>query len=142
MHSSEFLDVMDTIIQKNIFLTSGGELIGSGILRLLVPRPTTSTIRRKVRCQKRTAASWPPLLSYLKGKQCKAFPAPFGVWLDDENDNYVEPDITVICDQSKIHPKDCVGVNNILCESYRFAQQLITETEPPSRKASHSSQYH
>ena len=24
--------------------------------------------------------------TYLKGKHCKAFPAPFGVWLDDENE--------------------------------------------------------
>ena len=28
--------------------------------------------------------------TYLKGRQCKAFPAPFGVWLDDANDIYVE----------------------------------------------------
>ena len=54
--------------------------------------------------------------TYLKGKQCKAFPAPFEVWLDDENDNYVEPDITVICDQSKIHPKGCVGVPDLVIE--------------------------
>ncbi|ODA41675.1 hypothetical protein DSBG_1607 [Desulfosporosinus sp. BG] len=54
--------------------------------------------------------------TYLKGKHCKAFPAPFGVWLNDENDNYVEPDITVICDQSKIHPKGCVGVPDLVVE--------------------------
>lgn len=52
----------------------------------------------------------------LKGRPCKAFPAPFGVWLDDEDDNYVEPDITVICDQSKIHKKGCVGVPDLVVE--------------------------
>lgn len=54
--------------------------------------------------------------TYLKGKQCKAFPAPFGVWLDAENDNYVEPDITLVCDQSKIHQKGCVGVPDLVVE--------------------------
>lgn len=54
--------------------------------------------------------------NYLKGKQCKAFPSPFGVWLDEENDIYVEPDITVICDSSKIHLKGCVGVPDLVVE--------------------------
>jgi Uma2 family endonuclease len=56
------------------------------------------------------------LYTYLKGKKCKAFPAPFGVWLDDENDIYVEPDITVVCDQSKIHEKGCIGAPDLVVE--------------------------
>jgi len=54
--------------------------------------------------------------TYLKGKKCKAFPAPFGVWLDDENDIYVEPDIAVVCDQSKIHDKGCIGAPDLVVE--------------------------
>jgi len=54
--------------------------------------------------------------TYLKGRQCKAFPAPFGVWLDDANDIYVEPDITVVCDQSKILKKGCVGAPDLVVE--------------------------
>lgn len=54
--------------------------------------------------------------NYLKGRPCRAFPAPVGVWLDDEDDNYVEPDITVICDPSKIHKKGCVGVPDLVVE--------------------------
>jgi len=54
---------------------------------------------------------------YLKGKTCKAFPAPFGVWLDaEESGNYVEPDITIICDPSKIHKKGCLGVPDMVVE--------------------------
>jgi Uma2 family endonuclease len=56
------------------------------------------------------------LYTYLKGKKCKAFPAPFGVWLDDENNIYVEPDITVVCDQSKIHEKGCIGAPDLVVE--------------------------
>lgn len=54
--------------------------------------------------------------TYLKGKQCKAYPAPFGVWLDDANDIYVEPDITIVCDHSKIHTKGCIGVPDLVVE--------------------------
>lgn len=54
---------------------------------------------------------------YLKGKTCRAFPAPFGVWLDDDdNGNYVEPDITVVCDTNKIQSKGCVGVPDMVVE--------------------------
>lgn len=54
---------------------------------------------------------------YLKGKTCKAFPAPFGVWLDgDDSGNYVEPDITVVCDPNRIHRKGCVGVPDMVVE--------------------------
>ena len=54
--------------------------------------------------------------SYLKGKSCKAFVAPFGVWLDNASDDYVEPDITIICDPGKIHQKGCVGVPDMVLE--------------------------
>ena len=53
---------------------------------------------------------------YLKGKSCKAFVAPFGVWLDNASDDYVEPDITIICDPGKIHQKGCVGVPDMVLE--------------------------
>lgn len=54
--------------------------------------------------------------TYLKEKPCKVFPAPFGVWLEDDNDNYVEPDITIVCDPSKIKIKGCVGVPDLVVE--------------------------
>lgn len=56
---------------------------------------------------------------YLKGKTCRAFPAPFGVWLDvdvEASENYVEPDITVVCDPNKIQRKGCVGVPDMVVE--------------------------
>lgn len=55
--------------------------------------------------------------TYLKGKTCKVFVAPFGVWLDEEeNGNYVEPDITIICNSSKIQEKGCLGVPDVVME--------------------------
>ena len=39
-----------------------------------------------------------------KGK-CQVFPAPFAVFLNEDDINYVEPDISVICDKNKITEK-------------------------------------
>jgi Uma2 family endonuclease len=53
----------------------------------------------------------------LKGKSCQVFVAPFAVWLDNhEAGDYVEPDITVVCDKSKITAKGCVGVPDMIVE--------------------------
>lgn len=54
---------------------------------------------------------------YLKGKTCECFTAPFDVYLEaNENGQYVQPDITVICDSSKIHHKGCMGVPDMVVE--------------------------
>jgi Uma2 family endonuclease len=38
----------------------------------------------------------------LKGKVGQSFVAPFGVWLDGEEEgNYAEPDLTIVCDPAK-----------------------------------------
>ena len=39
---------------------------------------------------------------FLKGKQCKAFPAPFSVKLFENEETVFVPDIVVICDESKL----------------------------------------
>ena len=37
--------------------------------------------------------------------ECEVFPAPFAVFLGIDDKNYVEPDISVICDKNKITDK-------------------------------------
>ncbi len=56
--------------------------------------------------------------SYLEGKagKCKVFAAPFAVFLNEDGRNYVEPDISVICDRSKINEKGCVGAPDWIIE--------------------------
>lgn len=41
--------------------------------------------------------------NYIQSKhgECETFPAPFAVFLDEDDINYVEPDISVICDKNK-----------------------------------------
>ena len=60
--------------------------------------------------------------SYLKGKPCKAFAAPFDVLLphgdeaDDEVDTVVQPDIAVFCDRSKLTVAGARGAPDLAVE--------------------------
>ena len=51
-----------------------------------------------------------------KNGECEVFPAPFAVFLNENNRNYVEPDISVICDKNKITEKGCVGAPDWIIE--------------------------
>ena len=47
---------------------------------------------------------------------CEVLPAPFAVYLDEINNTYVEPDISVICDPNKINDKGCNGAPDFIIE--------------------------
>ncbi len=47
---------------------------------------------------------------------CEVFPAPFAVFLNKDDRNYVEPDISVICDKNKINDKGCDGAPDWIVE--------------------------
>jgi Uma2 family endonuclease len=73
------------------------------------------------------------LWQFLKGKSCKVYAAPLGVRLfpreDLRDDTYLEPDIVVICDSSKIKKEGCEGapdmVIEILSPSNRRREKLL-----------------
>lgn len=48
--------------------------------------------------------------------QCKVYPAPFAVFLNQDNLNYVEPDISVICDKNKLDEQGCNGAPDWIIE--------------------------
>ncbi len=48
--------------------------------------------------------------------ECEVFPAPFAVFLNENDKNYVEPDISVICDKDKITDKGCNGAPDWIIE--------------------------
>ncbi len=43
------------------------------------------------------------------GGGCKVYPAPFAVFLHEDDRTYVEPDISVVCDQDKLDDRGCNG---------------------------------
>lgn len=51
-----------------------------------------------------------------KGGKCEVYAAPFAVFLDKDDKNYVEPDISVICDKNKLDDKGCNGSPNWIIE--------------------------
>ncbi len=56
--------------------------------------------------------------NYIQNKkgECEVFPAPFAVFLNDDDINYVEPDISIICDISKLDEKGCHGAPDWVIE--------------------------
>lgn len=50
------------------------------------------------------------------GGDCKVYPAPFAVNLDAEDKNWVEPDISVICDKDKLTDRGCSGAPDWIVE--------------------------
>lgn len=47
---------------------------------------------------------------------CEVFPAPFAVFLNADDKTYVEPDISVICDNNKLNDKGCNGAPDWIIE--------------------------
>ncbi len=58
------------------------------------------------------------ITSYIKKNNgaCKIFPAPFAVFLNKDDKTYVEPDISVICDKSKLDDRGCNGSPDLVIE--------------------------
>ena len=48
--------------------------------------------------------------------ECEVFPAPFAVFLNKDDINYVEPDISIICDKTKLDEKGCHGAPDWIIE--------------------------
>ncbi len=56
--------------------------------------------------------------SYIQSQNgpCECFFAPFAVFLNRDDTNYVEPDISVICDPHKLNEKGCTGAPDWIIE--------------------------
>lgn len=58
------------------------------------------------------------IYNYIKENKggCEVLAAPFAVFLSEDDINYVEPDLSVICDQSKLDEKGCHGAPDWIIE--------------------------
>ncbi len=72
----------------------------------------------------------------VKKNGCRVFSAPFDVRLieniklnDDETETVVQPDISVICDKSKLEKRGCVGAPDIAIEILSQSTAYKDETE-------------
>ncbi len=76
------------------------------------------------------------LYEFLKDRTCEAFAAPFDVRLaegsedaDEGIHNVVQPDLVVICDQSKLDKRGCFGAPDIAVEILSPATSYKDQTE-------------
>jgi Uma2 family endonuclease len=59
------------------------------------------------------------LFQFLKGRPCRVFPAPFDVVLltaEGIPNTVVQPDVTVVCDLTKITEQGCYGTPDLIVE--------------------------
>ena len=58
------------------------------------------------------------IANYIDSKdgKCEVYAAPFAVFLNKDDINYIEPDISVICDLSKLDEKGCHGAPDWIIE--------------------------
>lgn len=85
------------------------ELIDGQIYMMAPPNRKHQTIVREL---------FTSINSYIKSKagSCEPFFAPFAVFLNEDDTNYVEPDISVICDREKLTDKGCSGAPDWVIE--------------------------
>jgi Uma2 family endonuclease len=90
------------------------ELIKGKVLKMS-PAPNP---RHQVLSMEISGRMW----DFLKGKECRVYPAPFDVRLshkaaeDSMIATVVQPDISVVCDPGKIDGKGCIGAPDIVVE--------------------------
>ena len=90
------------------------ELIDGEVVMMAPPTTTHQLISGEIFRQ---------LANYLEGKKCRAIPAPFAVRLFEKDgeapediDTMVEPDISIVCDASKLDKHGCKGAPDMVVE--------------------------
>lgn len=58
------------------------------------------------------------ITNYIDSKHgsCEVYPAPFAVFLNEDDKTYVEPDISIICDSRKLDENGCNGAPDWVIE--------------------------
>lgn len=56
---------------------------------------------------------------------CEVFPSPFAVFLNADDRNYVEPDISVVCDRDKLDDRGCNGAPDWVLEIVLPSSRLM-----------------
>lgn len=84
--------------------------------KLFKMSPAPGTLHQRISNKLATQITW-----FLKGKPCELFSAPFDVRFPNgkETDNtftVVQPDICIICDQSKLDDRGCLGAPDMIIE--------------------------
>ncbi len=68
--------------------------------------------------QKLVSAFTVTLTNFIRSKDgsCDVIPAPFAVFLNADEETYVEPDVSVMCDKNKLSDRGCEGAPDFIIE--------------------------
>ena len=85
------------------------ELIDGELIMMAPPSPIHQEI---------TLAIATEIRNYIRKKagDCKVYPSPFAVNLTANDETWIEPDISIICDKSKITDRGCTGAPDFIVE--------------------------
>ncbi len=102
----------NTYTVEDIYLLPDGqraELIDGQIYNMAPPSPLHQKLVMELSATIR---------NYIKSNSgsCEVYPAPFAVFLNENDKNYVEPDISIICDKNKLTDNGCTGAPDWIME--------------------------
>jgi Uma2 family endonuclease len=87
------------------------ELVGGEAYAMSAPNDQHQAIAAELTAQ---------FVVFLRGKKCKVRPAPYDVRLffkdDESDDTVVQPDLAVLCDETKRGPEGCRGAPDLVVE--------------------------
>ena len=85
------------------------ELIDGRMYMMAPPR----TIHQRI-----SSALHVAIYQYIKSRNgaCEIFAAPFAVFLNKDNRNYLEPDLSIICNKDKLDDRGCNGAPDWIIE--------------------------
>ena len=72
-----------------------------------------------IRIHQKLVSQFPKIIgNYIDARHgtCEVYPAPFAVFLNEDDLNYLEPDISVICDRGKLNDRGCSGAPDWVIE--------------------------
>lgn len=111
--------LMDAVMRKEDFYTLAdiyalpdgerAELVDGRIYNMAPPGRTHQRLVKELTYQ---------VEDYIRKNHgaCELFQAPFGVFLNEDDQNYLKPDLCVICDPSKTDEKGCHGAPDWIIE--------------------------
>lgn len=109
---------MDTAVSEKYYTTDDIEALPEGERAELFDGRIYYMASPNTRHQRLVTKFTQAISNYIDSKNgdCEVFPAPFAVFINKDKHNYVEPDITVICDPEKITDKGCNGAPDWIIE--------------------------
>ena len=104
--------IVDTYTMDDIYALPDGERAELIDGKIYYMAPPSRTHQRIVLSLSRKIAD------YIESKngECEINIAPFAVFLNKDDINYIEPDISIVCDSSKLDDKGCHGAPDWIIE--------------------------